>query len=345
MPSRRRTRISKTSKQLAHNAFMKGTVTANTTLGFFKFPQEIRDHVYKFLWEDRKVIGVVQRHSKIGIDAHFDDNDDEEDAISASVHAPHNSRHSYSDMGTRRLPAWLLLNKLFLREAMARFNAHSTWVLRRMNHAGAYAPLPRATIMIPGLAKALSLARISFQRPLSEVTMRRHRTRQVTIKFSDADANWIENLAAYLHQQNQVQKLAISLQYPFVDFKLEGTHKIKIDLRPVQGLLRVPEQLRCFEVELLKAPEHAYYKKHSTVFKEEVFDQVVDTVVSVWGEYDVEEEAGRYKDTWRPWKGVAMAPIYYVSTRKFVFTRVEVDDGVVDEGADGGNQGERSPTV
>lgn len=107
-----------------------------------------------------------------------------------------------------------MISKLFLREAMARFNYKNHWLLRPTSTTRPYLPLPTMTLMIPGLAKSLSLGEWNFEQGLSVETLRRRKITDLIVRFGDSDAKWLNNLADYLQEQDQVEHLALTITHP-----------------------------------------------------------------------------------------------------------------------------------
>ena len=84
------------------------------TTDFFDLPRELRDLVYHFLWYDYPDIATSYR-----------------DKQSRVRYRPTTSPSAKQRIHRKRtgLPAWLFINKAFLEEAIATFNARAEWTL------------------------------------------------------------------------------------------------------------------------------------------------------------------------------------------------------------------------
>jgi len=83
--------------------------------------------------------------------------------------------------------------------------------------------------------------------------------------LSSSDAHWLDNFAAYLHQQSHASRLAVTVLYSFAASGLVANHLIEMNLGVVQGQLQVLEQLHCFEVKLCHFPGAVYHRRWGTV--------------------------------------------------------------------------------
>jgi hypothetical protein len=278
MPSAKRARISKLDKQLPDTALMKDTYISEASSGFFGLPLEIRNAIYDLLWIDQKTIVVAQRHSKLDITAHFQ----------STGCGKRFGRNRFLKENDKQLPMWLLVNKLSLREATAQFTRNSHFILRPLPTSKLYRPLPPTTIMLPGLARSISLPDMSLQSPTMPIRGRflpnNGKVQSITIPFSSGDSTWLENLADYLHKQNRVERLHLALQYPVLSFTYRP-QQVKVDLAPIQRLLEVLENLQTIEVEFYHQERGMGFGSapKGIVVEQELQDEVRNVVWSAWG--------------------------------------------------------------
>ncbi|KAH6629836.1 hypothetical protein C7974DRAFT_376621 [Boeremia exigua] len=253
------------------------------TPGFFSLPQELRDMVYVELWQDHGIVAVTQRSSEPRTDADLDDAAKGVETMRGmSVHA------GKSTPGP--LPKWLLLSKTFLHESMAAFNTKSHWVLdcKHLHASRSADTLP----MLLSEAKSISLTKMTFS-PLPRPSMQHwHKPMPVTIQLHKAEAEGLERLADCLHQQNQIKRLVIPLEVPHADVLPVRSAEPRIDLSHLEGLLRVLVELECLELELLDSKLIRNSVRYGKLFEQELFDEIMEMVKSVWGDYSIEKVAG-----------------------------------------------------
>lgn len=154
---------------MTDDALMTASYADDRSTLLFRLPLELQNRVYDDLWQSNKSVAVVQHSSKIDIRACFEANDVRArhqefgrhrsygEAELRPIHARQAQLLQYlqrfQDLSrfhapirqhldhrhlqpTSLLPEWLLISKLFLREAMARFNYKSYWVLVRHQGQG-----------------------------------------------------------------------------------------------------------------------------------------------------------------------------------------------------------------
>lgn len=232
----KRPKYEQPSKSIPSDALMTAAYVGDTSSLFFRLPLELRNRIYDALWQGDKTIAVVQHSSKIDIRPYFDDDDVLERDDRFGRYRTYQEAQQHSSLKhqqpTAPLPDWLLTSKLFFREAMARFDFESHWLLRLMSRAGPYMPLPTTTAMVPGLAKSLSLGEWSFERSLSLDTPRQRGITEITVRFGNSDINWLNNLAEYLDEHNQVQCISLGIVHPSFD-EMQGLYATS-DMAPIE---------------------------------------------------------------------------------------------------------------
>ncbi|KAJ8111006.1 hypothetical protein OPT61_g6291 [Boeremia exigua] len=244
MPSRKRARLSECeqpSKKLRTDALMVASYVGDISSPFFRLSAELRNQVYDALWHLTPPVSAYQSQSKTEIRAFH----------SSAVVGPRQKdfgryrSYNSTDTPARKLPQWLLTSKAFLREAVAQFNRKSHWLLRPVMRAGDFTPLHPSTIMVPGLASALSLGMLTIETLLGMSTIEQSPLTGAIVRVAHAEALWLVNLADYLEAQNVVRWIGFTLKGPGVAPK--GT---VLDISPLVHLLERLPALETVEIVL-----------------------------------------------------------------------------------------------
>lgn len=219
----------KPRKRIRKDALMAAEYVVDTSSRFFRLPLEIRHQIYDLLWRNNGPIATTQSTSKMDITAYFKTTD-----IPESMFFPQ-SRGNRPPAAS--LPTWLLTSKLFLREAVARFNFRSHWLLCPISSSGPYKRLPLTTIMIAGLAKSLSLGNSTFRHFGEPLILWESNTAKVTMHLCHRYIQWLSNLTDYLQGENAVEHLNFGLTYlSDTSYHCHHVQQYNIDLRPIERL-------------------------------------------------------------------------------------------------------------
>ena len=257
------------------------TIQIGDLNSFFKLPLEICNMIYEYLWGS-KVISLKLPRSKIRVVAYRNclthDKFARDRDLFAHFEKSKLPSRSSDPKSARHLPHWLLISKLFLREAMAISNKDAHYVLSTYmgSRSVPYSALHPLTIMLPGLARSLTVGPLMLIYTKEDFSMSDYQVvtnaTSTNVHFAASNAGWLANLAKCLEDQNEVQYLCVAMQYPYVG---EGgwrnrypsffgssdieerlrTLDVCVDLKPLEDLLQALARLESLELAFLNLSE------------------------------------------------------------------------------------------
>lgn len=237
---------------------MLATQTGDLNSLFFKLPLEIRYMIYEYLWASQ-IVSLKQSRNKLRLvayrneTAHHKSNCDRD--LFAEFQNSQTRFRSCEQKPGAPLPDWLLVSKIFLREAIAIFIKDAHYVLSTFMSSSTISDtaLHSLTIMLPGLPRSLTVGPLTFLYTKVDFNGVTNAT-SAHVHCAASSAEWLANLAKCLENQNIVQNICVAIQYPYLE---EGPHKqvVCVDLKQLKAFLEVLKGLKSLELVFLDLTE------------------------------------------------------------------------------------------